>query len=185
MKGLVKNWIVCDEPRMSERRIIRIDIEGSYEAEIIVRNPRRIEWDDRSTVISEELQTVVEDLKKSHHWRIWHLAKTVTSTVDAPWQNRNLVRMRTEVRKPMKRFSPSLEPIVPFKFTILIVFCFKCQVVHACFIHSCETAWKFCFVPEEPRDTVRVNERGNHLAHNFLISKFANHMWTFRNAYVC
>ena len=120
MNGMVRNWRVSDEPSMSDHRIIRFDIEGNSEIKRIIRNPKRTDWESYTMHLSNniahlqgsgdirselELETVVEDLNTIviDAYEASCPAKTVKSSRDVPWWNRNLARMRTEVRKLFNR----------------------------------------------------------------------------------
>lgn len=73
MNGVIENWRrVSDEPSISNHRIIRLDFEGNFEVERILRN---IPADQNFYQMSGEISSELELKKKLQQKKLFNQAK--------------------------------------------------------------------------------------------------------------
>lgn len=118
VSDIIKNWHVSEEPSCSDHRQIRFDLDTSL-VETKYRNPRGTNWQGFKESLSKSLKggrtsvRVVEDIEQA----VEQVNKAIVSAYheNCPektkrhngektvWWNKNLERLRTEVRKLFNR----------------------------------------------------------------------------------
>ncbi|GAB0090988.1 uncharacterized protein DMENIID0001_057790 [Sergentomyia squamirostris] len=115
-KTLVKDWMVSDEPSMSDHRIIMFKVDGAPEVCTPGRNIRKTNWGKYAEALGENLVSVSVTRVPRHPLELETALKESTSAIldafrtscpigagkkkaDAPWWNQKLSESRSKVRR--------------------------------------------------------------------------------------
>lgn len=114
IRDLIKNWRVSTEPSLSDHRIIELNIENVKYNRPIRRVPRKTNWEVYKTNLQNNLHCLSSGGNR-HHMDLEQDTEKVTKAImeafesscpvtterskkDAPWWNRHLSKMRSQVR---------------------------------------------------------------------------------------